>query len=83
MRILVDHSTIETFAQNGRTSVSLRVYPTRLSMEQHDCFVSTMQLKLVVGAFAAADLKSVDWSLVVKFWLRRINKCTIATMDRS
>ncbi|KAL5730560.1 beta-fructofuranosidase [Ranunculus cassubicifolius] len=29
MRILADHSAIETFAQNGRTCVSSRVYPTK------------------------------------------------------
>ncbi|KAL5716305.1 hypothetical protein ACHQM5_018020 [Ranunculus cassubicifolius] len=83
----VDHSTIETFAQNGRTCVSYRVYPTtaihgaaRLFLFNNatETGVTVTSLK-VMGEFAAASLKSVDWSLVVKFWLRRINKCTIAT----
>ncbi|KAK4748551.1 hypothetical protein SAY87_015137 [Trapa incisa] len=29
MRILVDHSIVEAFAQGGRTSITSRVYPTR------------------------------------------------------
>ncbi|WVZ03319.1 hypothetical protein V8G54_024125 [Vigna mungo] len=39
MRILVDHSVIESFAQGGRTVISSRVYPTKAIYEAARLFV--------------------------------------------
>ncbi|KAK6935219.1 Glycosyl hydrolase family 32, N-terminal [Dillenia turbinata] len=39
VRVLVDHSIVETFAQGGRTCVTSRVYPTRAIFESARVFV--------------------------------------------
>ncbi|KAL5728215.1 beta-fructofuranosidase [Ranunculus cassubicifolius] len=70
MRILVDHSAIETFAQNGRTCVSSRVYPTkairgaaRLFLFNNATETSVTVTSLKVWQLASAnmqDYRSVD-----------------------
>ncbi|PIM99149.1 Beta-fructofuranosidase (invertase) [Handroanthus impetiginosus] len=39
MRILVDHSMIESFAQGGRTCITSRIYPTRAINEDAQIFL--------------------------------------------
>ncbi|KAK6947609.1 Glycosyl hydrolase family 32, C-terminal [Dillenia turbinata] len=39
VRVLVDHSIVDTFAQGGRTCVTSRVYPTRAIFESARVFV--------------------------------------------
>ncbi|KAK4425528.1 Acid beta-fructofuranosidase [Sesamum alatum] len=39
MRILVDHSIVESFAQGGRTCITSRVYPTRVACEDVKIFL--------------------------------------------
>ncbi|EYU24751.1 hypothetical protein MIMGU_mgv1a0026271mg, partial [Erythranthe guttata] len=39
MRILVDHSIVESFAQGGRTCITSRIYPTKAIYEDGHIFL--------------------------------------------
>lgn len=57
MRILVDHSIVESFAQEGRTCITSRVYPTK-------AIYNNAQLFLFNNATAATVTASVSvWQM--------------------
>ncbi|KAL3499527.1 hypothetical protein ACH5RR_038620 [Cinchona calisaya] len=53
MRILVDHSIVESFAQGGRTCITSRVYPTKAIYEDAQLFL----FNNATGAKVKASLK--------------------------
>nr|XP_043616081.1 beta-fructofuranosidase, soluble isoenzyme I-like [Erigeron canadensis] len=50
MRLLVDHSIVESFAQEGRTVISVRVYPTKAIYEAARVFLFNNATSITVRA---------------------------------
>nr|BCM94851.1 vacuolar invertase 1 [Eustoma grandiflorum] len=50
MRILVDHSIVESFAQGGRTCITSRVYPTRSIYDEAQLFLFNNATQAKVSA---------------------------------
>ncbi|XP_076906120.1 beta-fructofuranosidase, soluble isoenzyme I-like [Bidens hawaiensis] len=63
MRILVDHSVIEGFAQGGRTVITSRVYPTKAIYEDAKLFLfnnatrTSVKASLKIWQMASAQVK--------------------------
>ncbi|MCO5589007.1 hypothetical protein L7F22_042971 [Adiantum nelumboides] len=61
LRILVDHSIIETFAQGGRTVITSRVYPTiALNASAHVHLFNDAQQEVVVKQFVAYEISNIN-----------------------
>eukprot|EP00250_Pteridium_aquilinum_P021919 c2525_g1_i1 orf=173-2248(+) len=61
LRILVDHSIVETFAQGGRTVITSRVYPTiALDASANLYLFNNASLQVSVTRFEAWSVSSID-----------------------
>ncbi|CAN4080838.1 unnamed protein product [Withania somnifera] len=64
MRLLVDHSVVESFAQGGRTVITSRIYPTKAVHGAARLFVfsnatgSTVTASIKIWSLTAADIRS-------------------------
>ncbi|XXG77832.1 hypothetical protein AAC387_Pa08g1906 [Persea americana] len=75
MRILVDHSIVESFAQGGRTCITSRVYPTeaiysaaRVFLFNNATTTSVTATSITVWQMNSASIHSLNF-YVLGFWL--------------
>ncbi|VFQ88740.1 unnamed protein product [Cuscuta campestris] len=68
MRILVDHSIVESFAQGGRTCITSRIYPTKAIYENAKLFLfnnatkSSVTASVKVWQMNSAEVESAESS---------------------